>query len=113
VDLIGTGDTLPGELPFEFVTDEPSWAALDKVQQAVEREAKQGRRVELWVTVVGRLRASAHRSPVGPCDMMVKGGYGHLGAFPAQLVVKNFRDIEVVPNPDSPYDYSKMFRGAL
>jgi hypothetical protein len=31
---------------------------------------------------------------------------GHLGSFPAQLVVKRFTDIEVVPNAKSPYDYA-------
>jgi len=38
-------------------------------------------------------------------------GYGHLGAFPAQLVVESISDIEVKENPQSPYDYSNMYHG--
>lgn len=113
LDLIGNGYTPPGEPAVEFTADEPSWAALDKVQQAVERDAKQGKRVEIWVTVLGQVRASPHRSPGGPCDRVVNGGYGHLGAFPAQLVVKRITNIEVVPSAHSPYDYSNMYHGAL
>lgn len=113
LDLIGTGTTLRSEPPVAFVTDELSWAALDKVQRAVERDAKRGRRVEIWVTVLGQLRARAHRSPLGPCDMVANGSYGHLGAFPAQLVVESFSNIEVIPNASSPYDYSNMYHGAL
>jgi hypothetical protein len=113
VDLIGTGYTVPGELPFDFRTDDAAFGALDKAERAAEREAKLGRRVEVWATVMGRLRASDHRSPVGPCDRVVNGGYGHLGAFPADLVVQSVSDLELVPNANSPYDYSNMYRGAL
>jgi hypothetical protein len=113
LDLIGPGYTPPGETPVAFATDELSWAALSKVQRDVERDAIEGKRFEIWVTVLGQIRARDHRSPVGPCDVMASGGYGHLGSFPAQLVVKNFSNIEVVSNANSPYDYKKMYRGAL
>lgn len=113
VDLIGADNRLPGEPPFGFTNDDASWAAVDRAGRTAERDAKQGRRVEVWVTVTGRFRASDHRSPVGPCDKVVNSGWGHLGVFPAQLVVKGFSDIEVVPNANSPYDYSNIFRGAF
>lgn len=113
LDLIGPEDTPTGDPPAVFATDESTWAELAKVRQAVERDAKLGKRAEIWVTVLGQLRAREHRSPAGPCDMMAGGHYGHLGAFPAQLVVKRFSQIEVVPNAGSPYDYSKMYHGAL
>jgi hypothetical protein len=113
VDLVGTDNRLPGEPPFGFTDADGTWVSVDSAQRIAEREAKQGRRVEVWLTVTGRLCASAYRSPVGPCDRVVNSGWGHLGIFPAQMVVKTFSQIEVVPNPHSPYDYSKIFRGAL
>ena len=113
MDLTATGNRAPGERPAAFATDELSWDALDNLQRSVERDAKQGKRVEIWVTVSGQIRARPHRSPAGRCDMVANGFYGHLGRFPAQLVVKNFSNIKVVPNANSPYDYSNMYHGAL
>jgi hypothetical protein len=97
VDLVGAEDTV--------------WAKLDKAQREAEREAHRGRRVEVWMTVTGRLQARNHRSPAGPCDRVALGGYGHLGAFPAQIVVNTVTDIELVPKADSPYDYGHLYRG--
>jgi hypothetical protein len=102
VDLVGS-DT----------ASEAIWADVQKAERNAEQEGKQGRRVEVWVTVKGRLETRERRSPVGPCDMVAKGGYGHLGVFPALIVVQVFQDVQVVPNPDSPYDYSGIYRGAL
>ena len=94
-------------------SDNVSWAALVKAEQTAELEAKRGKRFEVWVTIVGQLETRARLSPLGPCDK--KGsrylGYGHLGVFPARLVVRYFSDIEVIENPKSPYDYSHMYRG--
>jgi hypothetical protein len=112
LDLAGSDDAETGNPPAGFVSDQESWVTLDKALRTVEHDAKQGKRLEIWVTAVGRVRASDHRSPVGPCDIVARGHYGHLGGAPAQLVVKRFTDIEVVPNPNSPYDYSNMYRGA-
>jgi len=90
-----------------------SWADLAKALREVESEAKAtGKRFEIWVTVVGRLRTTAKRSPLGPCDRKKWGlGYGHLNVFPAQIDVDSFRDIEVKVNPQSPYDYGNMYHG--
>ena len=78
-------------------------------------EAKKGKRLEIRVTAVGQLRTTAKRSPLGPCDEIGSGdfGYGHLGAWPAELVIQHFSDIEVKANPNSPGDYGKMYHGAL
>jgi hypothetical protein len=68
--------------------DNAVWEDLAKADRQVEAEAKRtGRRFELWVTVVGRLQTTARNSPLGPCDRksLGLGGYGHLGAFPAQI----------------------------
>lgn len=88
------------------------WAELAKAERTAGQEAKHGRRVEVWVTVSGRLNASKRRSPIGPCDRMVSSGFGHLGSFPAQIVAESFKDVQVIPRPDSPYDYSHIYRGA-
>lgn len=112
LDLAGIGSR---EKSPAFVTDDANWNALDNVQKTVEAEAKKGKRLEIWVTAVGRLNTHARRTPLGPCDRIGSrlSGYGHLGAYPAQLVVKYFTDLEIKANPKSPYDYSKMYRGAL
>jgi len=102
VDLVGSD-----------VTGEAVWATLDQAERTAEREASRGRRVEVWVTVQGILRASDRRSPAGPCDRVVNGGFGHLASFPAQIVVERVDDIQIVPNAGSPYDYSRPYRGAL
>jgi hypothetical protein len=83
------------------------------MERLAELEGKQGKRFELWVTAVGQLRTMVQRSPLGPCDRIGSHsyGYGHLGACPAQLVVREFRDIEIRANPNSPYDYSKLSKG--
>lgn len=90
-----------------------AWAALAKAHRELEAEAKRtGKRFELWVTVVGRLETRARYPRLSPCDRNSWGsGYGHLGVFPAQIVVENFSDIEIRANPKSPYDYAHMYRG--
>ena len=98
-----------------FITDTASWDALDSVEQTVKLEATKGNRLEIRVTAVGQLRTMAKPSPLGPCDKISSGyfGYGHLGEWPAELVIKYFSDIEVKANPNSPYDYGKMYHCAL
>jgi len=105
----------PSFINLEGGTDE-TWEALAKSERDVEAEAKRsGKRFELWVTVVGRLQTRARHSALGPCDRKSWGlaGYGHLGGFPAQIIVESFRDIEVRVNPQSPYDYANMYHGPL
>jgi hypothetical protein len=113
VDLVGLDHKISSQPPVGFILEDAGWAALDIAERAAERGAKQGRRVEVWVTVLGRLKANPRRSHAGPCDIVVNGGYGHLAAFPAQLVAEGFSDIQVIPNANSPYDYSQIYRGAL
>jgi hypothetical protein len=92
IDLIGSA------------TGRDPWADLDNVRRMVELEAKKGKRFEIWVTAVGQLKTHARRSFLGPCDEIGSrySGYGHLGSFPAQLVVKHFINIQVKENPNSP-----------
>lgn len=88
------------------------WAEVAQAERRAEQEAKEGRRIEVWVTVRGKLNTSERRSPIGPCDRVVNGGFGHLGRFPAQIAVEAFNDVQVIPNAASPYDYSHIYRGA-
>ena len=88
------------------------WAEIAQAERRAEQEAKEGRRVEVWVTVKGKLNAKEHRSSVGPCDRLVNSGFGHLGGFPAQIAVEAFKDVQVISNTNSPYDYGQLHRGA-
>jgi hypothetical protein len=91
-----------------------AWASIAEEERKVEAEAKRtGKRFEIRVTVCGRLSTRLKRSPLGPCDRASWSGYGHLGAFPAQIDIESFSDIEVKENPQSPYDYANMDHGAL
>lgn len=85
-----------------------SGRSLLKAIQTAELEANRGNRVEVWVTGIGRLRTMARRSPAGPCDAVGSGlyGYGHLGAWPAELDIERFENIELKEDATSPYDYT-------
>ena len=83
-----------------FKTDHESWDTLDRL---VIREGKAGRREEIWATMTGELRAIEIFK-----DGRVIGGYGHLGAFAAELVVHRVFDVEIKANPT--YDYRTMLR---
>ena len=92
-----------------------NWSAVDKIEKVVEAEGKKGHRLEIRVTAVGVLKTRARHTPLGPCDRVGSSyaGYGHLGAFPAELAVRQFTNIEVTENPGSPYDDGSMYHGAL
>jgi hypothetical protein len=85
-----------------FETDRPSWDTLDRL---AIREAKAGRQEEIWATVLGELRAPATYIRD---DGTTVGGYGHLGAFPAELIVKQVLATEILSRPT--YDYSELLR---
>ncbi len=89
----------PEEPPFGFATDSQSWDDMERV--AIET-GKQGRPVEIWVTIIGQLRAQPEYVLPGN---RVRGGYGHLGALPAEIVVKRVTDVLVKPVAQSRYDY--------
>lgn len=103
LDLVHSSDFHAGEEPVDFVTDEVSWAEWG---DTLMREAKRGLRGEVWITVLGKVRAPREYVRA---DGKVFGGYGHLGALPAQLVVKRIFDIEVKRDPPT-YDYSIILK---
>src|SRR5215467_8247725 len=55
VDLVGSD-----------VASDAIWAEVSNAERAAEQEAKQARRVEVWVTVRGKVNSSDRRSPIGP-----------------------------------------------
>jgi hypothetical protein len=87
-----------------FETDRKSWDLLDGTLRAVAGKA---RRAEVWITVSGEFEA-----PVSYIrkDGKVVGGYGHLGVYPAELIVRRILDISVRDRPT--YDYRDLFRSA-
>lgn len=88
--------------PVSFKTDDSSWNQVDKI---VIREAKARHHEEIWVTVVGQLRA------IRTQEGSVAGGYGHLGAYPAELVVERMFDVRIVSRPT--YDYGEILKGPV
>jgi hypothetical protein len=49
-------------------------------------------RPEIWVTVVGQLRLKDHYEVANINNTLRGGGYGHLGTYPGQLVIKEMLD---------------------
>ncbi|HWQ90351.1 MAG TPA: hypothetical protein VN673_01675 [Clostridia bacterium] len=85
---------------FTFRTDHRRW---DQLERTAIEAGKQGQSVEIWATIVGQVGSVERR--VLPNGSVVGGGYGHLGALPAELVVKEVKDVVVKPVPRSRYDY--------
>ena len=79
-----------------FVTDRDSWDSLDRL---VIAEGKAKKKEEIWVTVIGRLEPLAQQRN----DGTITGGYGHLGEYPAQLVVKRIVDVAIKARPTYAY----------
>lgn len=101
VDLVEAGYvSMGGGQTPSFETDRKSWDAL---QLLVLREARARRREEVWVRIRGEVRAPARYVRDGG---EIFGGYGHLGGFPAELVVERVLDVNIRPNPT--FDYSEL-----
>jgi hypothetical protein len=100
LDMIGSRFPVPETEPAAFRTDQKSWDELDAF---VLREAKAGHREEIWVSIIGLVRAP--KSYIRE-DGQVVGGYGHLGGFPAQLVVQRVSKMWIKQVPT--YDYGQL-----
>ncbi len=95
-------EVLGDEQRVPFNTDRYNWDRLDETAIEVGLER---RKAEIWVTVEGLLRGP-RRFPGGRPGGI--GGYGHLGAFPASLVVNKIHDVTVASNPT--IDYGRLFQ---
>ena len=71
--------------------------------QIVLKQSRAGFRGAIWVTMTGRLQGPWHPSDHGT---RAYGGYGHLGAFPANLVVDHVSDIQLKSAPR--YNYREL-----
>jgi hypothetical protein len=91
------GETVP------FETDMESWRRIEDLVMAA---AKVGLRGEIWVTIVGFVRAP--ESYVRKDGGTVQLGYGHLGVFPAEISVHYMKDVEFKCVPT--YDYGEIWR---
>jgi len=84
---VGTGDK-----PVAFVTDRK---ARDQVLGRIksERSRLADREVRVLVTGVGQLRLKDQYYVGKAADgTLIGGGYGHLGIYPGELVIKTMRD---------------------
>lgn len=102
INLVDSDYVAGTEDSVRFKTDCGSWDRLDEI---AIREGRAGRREEIWVTMTGKLRAPQAYIRK---DGRVVGGYGHLGVFPAELVVERVFDVEIRPNPT--YNYKEILR---
>lgn len=93
-DSVGDGEKLP------FTTDRASWEELESL---VMREARARHREEIWVTVVGLLRAP---DSYVLNDGKVFRGYGPFNLFPVELVVQRVSKITINSTPT--YDYGEI-----
>lgn len=104
IELAHSGSNIPNDIAVPFQTDEKSW---DHLQSVVLQEARAARKEEIWVTAVGIVQAPA--SYIDKAGQVV-GGYGHLGVFPAQLVIESISQIRIVKKPT--YNYGEILRQA-
>jgi len=96
LDLESTERDHETDPPSGFTTEQESWSRIEEAQNALQRGE------ELWITVTGRVRCSPEL-PVA--------GYGHLGAFPAALIIDRLIKLEIKKN--SAVDYRVKYRGPM
>jgi len=72
---------------------------MDKLLCFLDSSTAQELGVEMTATFVGELRTRASYSPHRCATGSLCDGFGHLGAFPAQLVYKTVKDIVIRQKP--------------
>jgi hypothetical protein len=95
VDLVSS-DYRPGggEPRAPFVT-EP--AVMARLASTVAERKRLGRNGKVLITVTGFLRVRDKYIPMTTGYGVQGNGYGHLGVYPAQLVIKAIEDITILP----------------
>ena len=84
------------------ISFEQDRSALHKVEKVLLKSRERGELGRVWITFVGKietrhpLRVRTYSPGGGPLTL----GFGHLGAFPAQLVVKTAKDLVIDPPLD-------------
>jgi hypothetical protein len=85
----------PGSPLVERAVDyEEDLEALSHISLVLEKVAKSGSPMRVWATFVGKLETRTNFPMVRTGAGQVVGyGFGHLNAFPAQLVYRSVKDI--------------------
>jgi hypothetical protein len=86
--------TPPGRLatePVDFKLDE---AAIRAMQAQINQARAAGKQGKVVVTFIGKCEARKHLGK-DPRSTKVTGGFGHLGAYPAQLVYRSAEDVSI------------------
>jgi hypothetical protein len=100
INLTGSGTAAREGMPVPFTTDQKGFEDLQFLEM---REARAGRREAICVVIRGLVHAAHVRG-----DGRVFGGYGHLGALPAELVVDRVMSVSIKRTPV--YDYGRLLR---
>ena len=80
----------------ESTREESVVRVINMLKQARARQRSGNGNVDLWVTVVGVISTKEHYDVVLSANReLVASGYGHLGGYPAQLVIETMTDPEV------------------
>lgn len=97
LDLVPSSLVDAGEVVVEFQTD---YAVVNRNFDLIRLErSRLGKRdLDVWLTVVGKLRVKPEYGVMTMPDGTLKGsGFGHLGTYPGQLVIKTTSDPKVEP----------------
>jgi hypothetical protein len=100
LDLSNSSFVQEGETPVKFQTDEDAIRGVlaSIATQGAKLTVTPGQRPGVWVTVVGQLRVRSHYVIGKSADgKPIAEGYGHLNAYPAQLVIRTMYDPVVEP----------------
>jgi hypothetical protein len=80
----------------ESTEEESVVRVLNMLKQARASQRSGNGNVDLWVTVVGVISTKEHYDvALSANGELVASGYGHLGGYPAQLVIETMTDPEV------------------
>ena len=97
LDLVTTVLVEKGEKVTGFQTDDTLASIITRIRIEQARSGSQNIRVA--ATVLGELRLKDHYEVGrGGDGRLHGGGYGHLSAFPGQILIKSLKDVEIKRN---------------
>jgi len=83
-------------------SDRSATRSWERLQKRLQRLHADGTKTRVWVTLGGRLetRATMDDAVVQMPYGLMRAGFGHMGASPAELDVVSVRDISVEQSPE-------------
>ena len=72
---------------------QPDMESIQRLSDVLHEKARDFS-AEVVATIEGRLEAHALRTGIGGNGQVIGMGYGHLGGFPAQIIIKSVISIE-------------------